>query len=429
MTYRQTLDFLYTQIPMFQREGASAYKPGLERSLALVKAFGDPHKSFPAVHIAGTNGKGSTAHTVAAVLQSAGYKTGLYTSPHLVDFRERIRIDGEMIPEEAVINFTNRFREMNLSVEPSFFELTMTMAFEYFAREKVDVAVVEVGLGGRLDSTNIITPEVSVITNISLDHTALLGDTREAIASEKAGIIKPAVPVVIGEADGEVEEVFVKKARECAAPIFFADKSLPYRDAERLVDGRWLYAETRFGDVEGELAGDCQPRNAATVLATLDVLLSKGWNIPDGAVKRGFANVEQLTGLAGRWMKVGERPTVICDTGHNVGGWEYLSKRLASLAPRLKMVIGFVSDKDVSHILEMMPRDADYYFTQASIPRALPAEEVAAIAAGYGLRGSCHHSVAEAVEAAKSSASADDTVFIGGSTFVVGDYLKSIAGV
>lgn len=428
MTYQQTLDFLYTQIPMFQREGATAYKPGLERSLALVKAFGNPHKRFPSVHIAGTNGKGSTAHTVAAVLQSAGYKTGLYTSPHLVDFRERIRVDGEMITEEAVIDFTDRFRKMGLAVEPSFFELTMTMAFEYFARSAVDVAVIEVGLGGRLDSTNIITPEVSVITNISFDHTALLGNTLAAIASEKAGIIKPGVPVVIGEADGDVKEVFVRKAAECAAPICFADKDLPYREAKRLDGGGWLYAGTRFGDVEGELGGDCQPKNAATVLAALDVLLSKGWVIPDAAVKRGFANVEELTGLAGRWMKVGDSPTVICDTGHNVGGWEYLSKRLASMTPRLKMVIGFVSDKDVRHILEMMPRDADYYFTQASIPRALPAEDVAAIAAGYGLRGGCFRSVAEAVEAAKNDASADDTVFIGGSTFVVGDYLKSAKG-
>lgn len=426
MTYEQTLDFLYTQIPMFQREGATAYKPGLERSLALVKAFGDPHRRFPSIHIAGTNGKGSTAHTIAAVLQSAGYKTGLYTSPHLVDFRERIRINGRMIAEWAVVDFVDRFRRMELEIEPSFFELTMAMAFEYFANENVDVAVVEVGLGGRLDSTNILTPEVSVITNISLDHTALLGETPVAIAGEKAGIIKPGVPVVIGEATGAVRDVFTRRAAECGAPITCAEDVARYRSMERTAAGGWLYRGTRFGDVAGELGGDCQPRNAATILATLDVLIGGGWRITPEAVAKGFSEVCVLTGLAGRWMKVADRPCVICDTGHNVGGWEYLSARLAALAPRLRMVIGFVSDKDVSHILQMMPKDAHYYFTQASIPRAMEAGEVAEIAGGYGLAGECYASVEDAVAAAKKDASADDTVFVGGSTFVVGDFLKSL---
>lgn len=424
MTYQQTLDFLYTQIPVFQREGASAYKPGLERSLALAEAFGNPHKRFPSVHIAGTNGKGSTAHTIAAVLQSAGYKVGLYTSPHLVDFRERIRVNGEMIAQQKVVDFVERFRGMNLGLEPSFFELTMTMAFEYFACEKVDIAVVEVGLGGRLDSTNILTPRLSVITNISFDHTALLGDTLVAIAGEKAGIIKPGVPVVIGEADGDVKRVFINRAEECGAPILFAQEVRPIKETALTEGGGWLYRGTPFGEVRGELGGDCQPRNAATILTALSLLVSQGWEIADEDVAEGFARVTALTGLAGRWMKVSESPTVICDTGHNTGGWEYLSRRLGGMSPKLKMVIGFVNDKDVSHILEMMPRDAEYFFTQASIPRALGAETVKAEGERYGLRGEAYQDVAAAVAAAKKSASADDTIFVGGSTFIVGEFLS-----
>ncbi len=424
MTYQQTLDFLYTQIPVFQCEGASAYKPGLERSLALAGAFGDPHKRFPSVHIAGTNGKGSTAHTIAAVLQRAGYKTGLYTSPHLVDFRERIRVDGKMIAERDVVDFVERFRGMNLGIEPSFFELTMTMAFEHFAREGVDIAVVEVGLGGRLDSTNILLPRLSVITNISLDHTALLGDTPVAIAREKAGIIKGGVPVVIGEAEGDVKRLFIERAEECGAPILFAEEVKPIKEVVAADGGGWLYRGTPFGELRGELGGDCQPRNAATILTALTLLSSQGWEIDDDAVAEGFARVTELTGLAGRWMKVSDNPSVICDTGHNTGGWEYLSRRLRSLSPRLKMVIGFVNDKDVSHILEMMPRDAEYFFTQASIPRALPADAVKAEGALHGLRGEAYGDVATAVEAAKKSASADDTIFVGGSTFVVGEFLS-----
>lgn len=424
MNYEQTLEFLYTQIPVFQREGASAYKPGLERSLALAKAFGDPHKRFPSVHIAGTNGKGSTAHTIAAVLQRAGYKTGLYTSPHLVDFRERVRVNGEMISERDVVDFVERFRNMGLAIEPSFFELTMTMAFEYFAREGVDIAVVEAGLGGRLDSTNILTPRLSVITNISLDHTALLGGTPVAIAREKAGIIKEGIPVVVGEAEGDVKRLFIERAEECGAPILFAEEVKPIKDVAAAEGGGWLYRGTPFGELRGELGGDCQPRNAATILTALTLLSAQGWDIGDDAVAEGFAGVTSLTGLAGRWMKVSDRPAVICDTGHNIGGWEYLSWRLKSLSPHLKMVIGFVNDKDVSHILELMPRDAEYFFTQASIPRALPAESVKAEGVNRGLRGEAYGDVAAAVAAAKKSASADDTIFVGGSTFIVGEFLS-----
>lgn len=424
MTYQQTLDFLYTQIPQFQREGASAYKPGLERSLALARAFGNPHDRFPSVHIAGTNGKGSTAHTIAAVLQSGGYKVGLYTSPHLVDFRERIRVNGVMIGERDVVDFTERFRGMNLGIEPSFFELTMTMAFEYFAREGVDIAVVEAGLGGRLDSTNILTPRLSVITNISFDHTALLGDTLVAIAGEKAGIIKGGVPVVIGEAAGDVKRLFIERAGACMAPILFAEEVKPIKEVVAADGGGWLYRGTPFGEIRGALGGDCQPRNAATILTALTLLSAQGWEIDDAAVADGFARVAELTGLAGRWMTVSEAPRVICDTGHNTGGWEYLSRRLASLSPRLKMVIGFVNDKDIGHIMEMMPADAEYYFTQASIPRALAAEAVKAEGARHGLIGEAYGDVASAVEAAKKNASADDTIFVGGSTFVVGEFLE-----
>ncbi len=426
MNYQDTLDFLFTQIPVFQREGATAYKPGLERTMILAEAFGEPHVKFPSIHVGGTNGKGSTAHTLAAVLQSAGYKVGLYTSPHLVDFRERIRVNGKMIGEDAVIDFVERFRAMRLPVEPSFFELTMTMAFEHFAKERVDIAVVEVGLGGRLDSTNILMPRLSVITNISLDHMALLGDTPEAIAAEKAGIIKPGIPVVIGEAEGDVKDVFLRKADEVGAPIFFAQKSQLIRDVEPIEGGGWLYTDTPYGDIRGTLAGDCQPLNAATVLTSLTLLARQGWEITAEAVADGFANVETLTGLAGRWMKVSDNPTVICDTGHNVGGWEYLSKKLATFAPRLKMVIGFVNDKDVSHILEMMPRDAGYYFTQASVPRALAADDLARQAQACGLVGESYESVDEAYNAARASSSPSDTIFVGGSTFVVADFLKLI---
>ena len=429
MEYSEAIDFLYTQLPMFQRVGAAAYKPGLDTSLRLSEAFGNPHRRFKPVHVGGTNGKGSTAHTLAAVLQKSGYKTGLYTSPHLVDFRERIRVDGKMIPREAVADFVERYRRMDTSyaTRPSFFELTMVMAFEYFAREQVDVAVIEVGLGGRLDSTNIITPELSVITNISFDHTQFLGDTLPKIAAEKAGIIKPGIPVVIGEAEGEVRRVFERKAAEENVPILFAEDVRPYRTCRLGAEGI-VYDGTPFGTVTGELTGDCQTRNAATILTALTVLKEEGWNVTDEAVREGFAHVCGLTGLMGRWMKLGESPLVVCDTGHNVGGWDYLSKQVASLPGRKHVVIGFVNDKDISHILDLMPRGADvsYNFTNASLQRALPAEQLARIAAEKGLKGSVCGSVAEAYAMALADAGPEDSVFIGGSTFVVADLLSSL---
>ena len=423
VNYDEAINFLYTQLPMFQRMGANAYKPGLDTSIALDKAFGNPHSRFPSIHIAGTNGKGSTAHTLAAILQSAGYKVGLYTSPHLVDFRERIRINGEMISHSAVVDFVNRYRALQLDCQPSFFELTMTMAFEYFAKEKIDIAVIETGLGGRLDSTNIISPILSIITNISFDHTAFLGDTLTAIASEKAGIIKRNTPVVVGEASGDVKQLFLDKSIEMNSPIKFADENKAFSSAELTPDG-YLYHNTPFGNITGELTGECQQKNTATILSAIEQLRLIGWEITPDAVKQGFANVCNLTGLAGRWMELQQSPRVVCDTGHNVGGWEYLSRQLSQVEGKLHMVIGFVNDKDISHILDLMPHNATYYFTRAEIPRALSADEVKAIALAKGLKGEAYATVAEAFQKAIISASATDTIFIGGSTFVVADLLS-----
>lgn len=423
--YNEAIEFLYTSMPMFQRVGALAYKPGLYTVKMLDDKFGNPHLKYKTIHIAGTNGKGSTAHTLAAILQSAGYRVGLYTSPHLVDFRERIRVNGTMISHEAVVDFVNRYRAMSLNCHPSFFELTMTMAFEYFAREKVDIAVIETGLGGRLDSTNIITPIMSIITNISFDHTAFLGDSLKSIAGEKAGIIKPSIPVVIGEAYGEVRDVFAQKALEQNSPIFFAQDEQRFAGVDSLDDGL-LYRATQYGDIVGELMGDCQPKNAATILTALPLLEAQGLSITPQAVKEGFAHVTTLTGLMGRWMTLQRNPHVVCDTGHNVGGWEYISRRLHSIDGTLHMVIGFVNDKDVSHILEMMPKTAKYYITNAAIERAMPATQLAEIATQSGLIGKQYPSVEEAYNAALAAAQPSDTIFIGGSTFIVADLLTSL---
>lgn len=425
MTYQEALDFLYVQLPVFQRVGAEAYKPGLETSRTLAKAFGDPHRAFKSIHVGGTNGKGSTSHTLAAILNRAGYNVGLYTSPHLVDFRERIRVNGEMISREEVVDFVERYLEMTLDVSPSFFELTMMMAFEHFKLRNVDVAVIEVGLGGRLDSTNIITPELAVITNISFDHQQFLGDTLEKIASEKAGIIKPDIPVVIGESAGSVRRVFAEKASAEGAPIFYADDNPGY-SAVVSSDAGFRYIGTVYGTITGELSGECQKKNTATILNALDRLHELGWHITPEAVREGFAEVCSLTGLMGRWMKTGESPLVVCDTGHNSGGWEYLSKQLAECPGTKHIVIGFVNDKAIDVILGMMPKkNARYYFTRASVARALPAGELATEAGKAGLSGGVYDCVEDAVEAATGAAAKTDTVFIGGSTFVVADYLAS----
>lgn len=422
--YNEVTEWLFNQVPMFQNMGAGAYKPGLERVLALSEAFGNPHKEIKTIHIAGTNGKGSTASQIAAVLSSAGLRTGLFTSPHLVDFRERIRVNGEMIPQQAVVDFIDRYREKYTDLEPSFFELTTVMAFEWFKRCGVDVAVIETGLGGRLDSTNIITPLVSVITNISLDHTALLGDTPEAIAGEKAGIIKPGVPVVIGRAEGSVRDVFDRAARAADAPVIYTSDSPLY--ASYSTDGdSIIYSGTPWGTLVSPLAGDCQPENMATVLATLSLL---PFDLAPDTVRRGIADVTSLTGLMGRWTILSCSPRVICDTGHNPGGWDYLGPRLSNIAAssRLHVVLGFVNDKDIAHILDRLPSGAIYYFATPSVKRGRPASEVKEIAEAFHLHGTAYGSVPEAYAAALAAASETDTVFVGGSTFVVADLLTSL---
>lgn len=418
--YKETTEWLFEQIPTFQNVGSDAYKPGLEGVTRLAAAFGNPHLQFRSIHVGGTNGKGSTSSLLASVMTEAGRRTGLFTSPHLVDFRERIRIDGKMIPEEDVVAFIDRFRAMDLDYEPSFFELTTVMAFEWFARSGVDIAVVEVGLGGRLDSTNIITPEVSVITNISLDHTALLGHTCEEIACEKAGIIKPGVPVVVGRAEGAVLDVFKKKADDAGAPLRLAPLWMQFTEYERTPDYT-IYRDTPWGDIRCPLTGECQTENANTALTALDVMHFSN----SAAVERGFENVLRNTGLTGRWTTVSLHPRVICDTGHNAGGWEYLGRALSDIASRgtLHVVVGFVNDKDVHTILGMMPRNARYYFATPSVRRGRPSDFLRDEAAGHGLSGLDYESVSAAYAAARAAAGPDDTIFVGGSTFVVADFL------
>ncbi|MBD5291330.1 MAG: bifunctional folylpolyglutamate synthase/dihydrofolate synthase [Bacteroides sp.] len=420
--YKEATDFLFAQLPMFSRVGAAAYKPGLDRSIALAGFFGNPQEKFRSIHIAGTNGKGSTSSLIASVLQSAGYKTALYTSPHLVDFRERMRINGKMIPKEKVIEFVERWKASDYSDRPSFFELTMMMAFDWFASENVDYAVIEVGMGGRLDSTNIIAPELSVITNISFDHTQFLGDSLSKIAGEKAGIMKPGVPVVVGEAEGEVEQVFRRRSSEIGAPI---------REAYREIDSE---ANESLGC---PLAGSYQQKNINTARVAIDEMRRLGIKISDEDVARGFRDVEELTGLRGRWTVIRKRPLMVCDTGHNEAGLKYNLTQLEFLIeknrselkadqaarPTIRFVIGFVADKDVAHILPMFPKDAVYYVTQAAIPRAMPAEELRASCASLGLSARCYPSPAMGAEAALAEASPDDIIYIGGSTFVVADYL------
>lgn len=410
MNYKDTLDYLYNSAPLFQQIGAGAYKEGLENTWALDEHFGHPHRSFRSIHIAGTNGKGSCSHTLAAILQEAGYKVGLYTSPHLIDFRERIRVNGQPVPEAYVIRFVEEERAFFEPLHPSFFELTTAMAFRYFAEEKVDVAVVEVGLGGRLDCTNIIRPDLCIITNISLDHVQFLGDTLEKIAGEKAGIIKPGIPVVIGETTPETRPVFQKKAEEVGAPIHFAEEEV------KEVHPDWEY----------ELKGLYQEKNRRTLWAALPLLQGGGYQISESDIQAGFAHVVELTGLMGRWQKLQEHPTVVCDTGHNVGGIQYIAEQLRrQVFRRLHIVIGMVNDKDVRGVLALLPREATYYFTQASVKRALPAGQLARLAAEAGLQGTCYPDVPSAVRAAQKESLPEDFIFVGGSSFIVADLLAN----
>lgn len=409
---------------MFQRIGADAYKPGLDTSRSLDDLFGNPHRNYKTIHVAGTNGKGSVSHTIASILQESGYKVGLYTSPHLIDFRERIRVNGQMIPETDVTNFVEKYLKSGFNGHPSFFELTMMMAFDYFSRENVDIAVIEVGLGGRLDSTNIITPILSIITNISFDHTQFLGNTLPAIAAEKAGIIKHGVPVVIGEAEGDVRKVFLDKAKEVDAPIVFAQENAQIKSYKR-TNNTLVLDTLHNGELVYELSGDCQTHNANTILNALPLLKDMGLNITDKAIADGFSNVCELTGLMGRWMQLSSCPRVICDTGHNIGGFQYIVEQLKNESySNLHIVLGFVNDKDVNHILELLPKDATYYFTQASIPRAMDSAHLASLAAEKGLHGNSFPNVPNAFKEALKNCADTDLIYVGGSTFVVADLLS-----
>jgi len=406
MTYQQTLDYLFSQLPMFQRIGASAYKVDLSNTIELCNLLDNPQHHFKSIHIAGTNGKGSTSHMLASILQEAGYTVGLYTSPHLIDFRERIKINGEMISEESVIDFVTKYKADFEKINLSFFEWTVGLAFDYFSKQKVDIAVVETGLGGRLDSTNVIHPEISIITNIGKDHMQFLGDTLEKIAVEKAGIIKKNVPVVIGETQKEIEYIFNTKAKELDASIYFADQLI-------------------HQGLDSDLKGSYQKKNIKTVLASIQELKKLGYVISEENIQVGLSNVVRNTGLMGRWQTLGENPKIICDTGHNEAGIREVVNQIESLTyNKLHFVLGAVNDKEIDSILELLPKHAEYYFCQAKIPRALDVLELKNKALKYGLKGECYGSVQEAYQIAKEKASSADVVFVGGSTFVVAEVLQ-----
>lgn len=412
-------------MPEYQRIGHLAYKPGLDNSLRLDAIFNHPHRQYKTIHVGGTNGKGSTSHLLAAILQQSGYKVGLYTSPHLVDFRERIRVNGEVIPKKYVVDFVKKYCEQFEPIMPSFFELTMEMAFLYFAEQEVDVAVIEVGLGGRLDSTNIISPDLCIITNIGFDHMQYLGDTLPKIAAEKAGIIKAHTPVVIGEmGHTEVARVFTDKAQSVNAPIVFSEIYMNNFVAARGESG-WLFQADGYPDLMGELKGPAQDKNARTVLTAVEVLLETGYDIPREAVYKGFANVITITGLMGRWQQLQSSPKIICDIAHNAHGLRYIAEQLRSEKfDRLHIVFGMVNDKDVKSVLALLPEDALYYFTKASVERALNEKMLAQQATGFGLHGTTYDSVSLAVTAAKENADKNDLIFIGGSSFIVADALS-----
>lgn len=426
MNYLQTVDYLYTRLPMFSRIGAAALKPDLTNTVRLCDALGNPHLRFRSIHIAGTNGKGSVSHMLAAVLQKAGYRTALYTSPHLHDFRERIRVNGEVISEEKVVAFVEKIQPLIETIEPSFFELTVAMAFEHFADEQVDIAVIETGLGGRLDSTNIIHPEVSVITQIGLDHQQLLGDTLAAIAGEKAGIIKQHTPVVIGESTPETLPVFRQYATEKQAPLLLAADR--YRATEWFWDNHELIvnvAEAHHTDAQRyhlDLSGIYQVKNLLTVLTALSALREKGWNISQADTREGLHQVRRLTGLHGRWERISEHPTVILDVGHNEDGIRQIAEQLeVTTYHQLHIILGMVQDKSIDAVLALLPENAFYYFTQASLPRALPAGELQAKAFHYNLQGKIYPNVNTALATARAGAHKDDLILICGSVFLVGE--------
>ena len=426
MTYDETVTYLFNCAPPFQQVGGAAYKEGLSTTIQFDNHLNNPHRKFRTIHIAGTNGKGSTSHTLAAILQESGYKVGLYTSPHLIDFRERMRVNGVPASKEYVIEFVEKHKAFFEPLQPSFFELTTAMAFNYFAEQQVDVAIIEVGLGGRLDCTNIITPELCVITNISLDHTQFLGTTLQEIAGEKAGIIKSGIPVVIGETTPETKDVFARKAQECNAPIIFAEEECLLSQAEPFENG-YRYVSKVYGEFTGELGGDYQRKNTNTLLSAIKILQEKGFAISDDSLRKGFTNVCSLTGFMGRWQKLQENPRVVCDAGHNIGGIRYITEQLARIdCKSLRIVFGMVNDKDITSVLKMMPQNAEYYFTQASIKRAMPAEELKSMAEKYGFTGKCYPTVKAALENAVADSTSEDFVFVGGSCFIVADLLSSL---
>lgn len=428
MTYSETLEYLFEQLPMFQRVGPAAYKANLNNTITIMELLEHPEKDFRSIHIAGTNGKGSISHMLAAVLQQSGYKTGLYTSPHLKDFRERIRIDGKMIEKTEVVKFVNKYRFDFEKIKPSFFEWTVGLAFDYFSRKNVDIAVIETGMGGRLDSTNVITPLVSVISNIHLDHTDLLGNTIQKIAKEKAGIIKENVPVVIGNSQTETTALFKKTAQENCSEIYFADKiygcKLIENDATlgSLLLNAYKNKELYIKELKIDLGGLYQLQNIPAVLQTSELLEQRGFNLHRKNIKRGLANIKKQTGLLGRWQILHKEPLIICDTGHNINGLTESMSQLKKLNYRkLHLVIGMVNDKDIDKMLQLFPKKASYYFCCPDIPRGLNANTLRTQAQEHNLKGKTYKSVWLAYEQAKNEAWKDDVIFIGGSSFVVAE--------
>jgi dihydrofolate synthase/folylpolyglutamate synthase len=428
MNYEQTLDYLYSKLPMFTRVGAVAFKKDLHNTIVMCEKLGNPQDKFKTIHVGGTNGKGSTSHMLAAIFQQAGFKTGLYTSPHLKDFRERIRINGTMISRDFVVDFVASQSDIIEELSPSFFEVTVAMAFSYFETEQVDIAIIEVGLGGRLDSTNIIIPELSVITNISLDHTNILGNTLPEIAAEKAGIIKRRIPVVIGERHQETDQIFIKKAEETGSEIVFADEQLNVqyfeRENERLNLSVGDKDHVLFQGLALDLTGSYQLKNILTVIQSILVLNKSGYQISDEDIRRALSSVKQLTGLQGRWQVLGTDPLIICDTGHNTAGITEVVQNIRETPhDHLHIVIGMVKDKDIGGVLKLLPPEARYYFCQPDLERALPAAELARQALDHQLIGDVFQSVQLALTAAKNDANDDDLIFVGGSTFVVAEVL------
>ena len=427
MNYLETVNYLFNIAPVFEHIGASAYKEGLDNTYLLDEHFGHPHRKFKSIHIAGTNGKGSCSHTLAAILQNDGYKVGLYTSPHIMDFRERIKINGECISKEYVIEFVNQEKSLFEKIHPSFFEVTTALAFKYFAEQHVDYAIIEVGLGGRLDCTNIITPILSIIKNISFDNKNFFGNTLEKIAKEKAGIIKPNIPVIIGETTNETKPVFKSCAENMNAEIIYADENDEIISFTMNEDGGITYNTRSFGIIQGELGGLYQKKNTNTILHAVRFLYNQHIIKNTGSINNGFYNVCRLTGLIGRWQKIGSNPSVICDTGHNVGGWTYISRQLQlQKYNKLHIVFGMVNDKDVDGVMCLLPKNAHYYFTKPQSKRAIPEKDIQRKAMTHGLAGDCYNDVPSAYTAAKKMATPDDMIFIGGSSYIVSDLLLYI---